>query len=192
MPLDELDVRRSATAYVAEQPARAGGVISRANLEAFTYEVQQPKLIDQSRGIRNPRELTATFSVLSSPRGPYDDVDTEDWLLRYAYRGGNPNGGTTESSVAPTRWAYRSSCYATSIQACSCRCSPSSSWPTCPRSALSRSPWARACASSHATQERTCGRTRSGSPSCDCTRRCSGLACCGPTTRPARSVGSSA
>jgi len=93
VPLDELNVRRSAMAYVADRSSRAGGVISRAELEAFTYEGKQLKLIDQSRGIRNPRELAATLSVLSTPHGPYDDVDTEDGLLRYAYRSGDPSGG---------------------------------------------------------------------------------------------------
>ncbi|HEU0103299.1 MAG TPA: HNH endonuclease [Mycobacteriales bacterium] len=91
--LDELDVRRAAMAYVAERSAAAGGVVTRTQLEAFTYLGQQLKLIDQSRGIRNPRELAATLTVLSSPQGPYDDVETEDGLLRYAYRSGDPTGG---------------------------------------------------------------------------------------------------
>jgi putative restriction endonuclease len=80
-------------AYLAEIVAGSGGAVTRRQLEAFTYEGQQLKLIDQSRGIRNPRELTATLSILSQPQGPYDDVETEDGLLRYAYRDGDPNGG---------------------------------------------------------------------------------------------------
>ena len=36
---------------------------------------------------------SATLSILSQPKGPYDDVETEDGLLRYAYRDGDPNGG---------------------------------------------------------------------------------------------------
>jgi putative restriction endonuclease len=91
--LDELDVRRSAMTYLAELAARSGGVVTRADLEAFTYGGEQLKLIDQSRGIRNPRQLTATLSILSQPKGPYDDVETEDGMLRYAYRDGDPNGG---------------------------------------------------------------------------------------------------
>lgn len=79
--------------YLAELAARSGGVVTRAELEAFTYGGEQLKLIDQSRGIRNPRQLAATLSILSQPKGPYDDVETEDGLLRYAYRDGDPNGG---------------------------------------------------------------------------------------------------
>jgi putative restriction endonuclease len=91
--IDELDVRRSAMAYLAELMDSSGGVVTRAQLEAFSYAGEQLKLIDQSRGIRNPRQLNATLSILSQPKGPYDDVETEDGLLRYAYRDGDPNGG---------------------------------------------------------------------------------------------------
>jgi putative restriction endonuclease len=91
--LDELDVRRSAMAYLAEVMTSSGGVVTRAQLEAFSYAGEQLKLIDQSRGIRNPRQLAATLSILSQPKGPYDDVETEDGLLRYAYREGDPDGG---------------------------------------------------------------------------------------------------
>jgi putative restriction endonuclease len=91
--LDELDVRRSAMAYVASRMDAAGGVITRAELEAFSYAGEQLRLIDYSRGIRNPRQLGATLSILSQPNGPYDDVETDDGMLRYAYRSGDPNGG---------------------------------------------------------------------------------------------------
>ncbi len=80
-------------AYLAEAMAASGGVVTRAQLEAFSYAGEQLKLIDQSRGIRNPRQLGATLSILSQPKGPYDDVETEDGLLRYAYRDGDPDGG---------------------------------------------------------------------------------------------------
>lgn len=93
MLLDELEVRRAAMAYLAELMSSSGGMVTRTQLEAFSYGGEQLKLIDQSRGIRNPRQLTATLSILSQPRGPYDDVETEDGLLRYAYRDGDPGGG---------------------------------------------------------------------------------------------------
>jgi len=90
---DELAVREAAMSYVGAKSARNGGVISRQELEAFTFAGNPLKLIDQSRGIRNPRELQATISILSQPRGPYDDVETAHGLLRYAYRAGDPNTG---------------------------------------------------------------------------------------------------
>ncbi len=93
MAVDELDARRAAMAYLAQVMERSGGLATRAQLEAFTYRGEQLKLIDQSRGIRNPRQLTATLSILSQPKGPYDDIETEDGLLRYAYRDGDPDRG---------------------------------------------------------------------------------------------------
>lgn len=93
MPPDELAVRHAAMAYLTRITGHTGGVVSRAQLEAFTYDGRRLKLIDQSRGIRNPRELEATISILSQPGGPYDDVDTPDGLLRYAYRAGDPDAG---------------------------------------------------------------------------------------------------
>lgn len=80
-------------AYLADLMAASGGVVTRVQLEAFHYDGEQLKLIDQGRGIRNPRQLSATLSILSQPKGPYDDVETEDGLLRYAYRDGSPDAG---------------------------------------------------------------------------------------------------
>lgn len=92
--LDELAVRAAAMSYVAGRADAAGGVVTRPELEAFTYQGAPLKLIDASRGIRNPAQLAATLSILSQPRGPYDDaLDPEDGLLRYAYRTGAVDGG---------------------------------------------------------------------------------------------------
>ncbi len=94
-PDEELEVRRAAMAYIAELTNRSGGVVTRTELEAFEYRGEPIKLIDpRGRGIRNPRQLAATLSLLSQPGGPYDDeVDDLDGLLRYAYRKGAPDAG---------------------------------------------------------------------------------------------------
>lgn len=91
--VDELAVREAAMVYVGARSTRNGGVITREELEAFEFAGRRLKLIDQSRGIRNPSELEATISILSQPRGPYDDVVTGHGLLRYAYRAGDPDSG---------------------------------------------------------------------------------------------------
>jgi putative restriction endonuclease len=86
-------VRLAAIEFVASKAEASGGVVSRAELESFTYAGETIKLIDQSRGIRNPRQLVATLTILSQPKGPYDDLRTEDGLLRYAYREGPLDSG---------------------------------------------------------------------------------------------------
>ena len=79
--------------YVASCTTRSGGIITRGELEAFTYEGEPIKLIDQSRGIRNPRQLRATISILTQPNGPYADGVIEAGRLRYAYRTGATDTG---------------------------------------------------------------------------------------------------
>lgn len=91
--LDEMRVREAAMLYVASCAAHSGGVVTRAELEAFTFEGEPIKLIDQSRGIRNPRQLEATLTVLTQPRGPYADIDIEGGRLHYAYRTGAADAG---------------------------------------------------------------------------------------------------
>jgi putative restriction endonuclease len=89
----EADIRARAIAYVQDLAERNGGVVSRAELESFRYGDERIPLIDPSRGIRNPRQLAATLSILSSPDGPYSDEDIGSGLLRYAYRAGSPDSG---------------------------------------------------------------------------------------------------
>lgn len=74
--------------YVRECAEFAGGVVTRADLEAFVFEGEQVKLIDTGRGIRNPRQLPATISLLMDPLSHYDDEFGPDGLLRYSIRTG--------------------------------------------------------------------------------------------------------
>lgn len=49
-------------------------------------------VIDYSRGIRNPQEMQATLSIVSSPSGPYQDASLAGGMLRYDYRSGSTQG----------------------------------------------------------------------------------------------------
>jgi putative restriction endonuclease len=77
---------------LAEQTARNGGVISRAELSDFDYGPGRRRLIDTSKGIWNPRDLEATLSIVSSPDGPYADAELAGALFRYDYRAGSTEG----------------------------------------------------------------------------------------------------
>ncbi len=178
MLIDELDVRRSAMAYLAEVMAASGGVVTRAQLEAFHYGGEQVKLIDQSRGIRNPRQLSATLSILSQPKGPYDDVETEDGLLRYAYRDGSPDAGDNRK----LRRAAELGVPLVLLQGIAARCLR----PDLPGLRRADDPVGRYV--EIAVDEslrflparldaRTLARTPSGSPSSGCTSRSSGPGC---------------
>ena len=77
---------------LAELCIRRGGVLTREELSNFEFGSHRERLIDQSRGIRNPRGMIATLSIVSSSDGPYRDRDTDDGFLRYDYRVGSDQG----------------------------------------------------------------------------------------------------
>jgi putative restriction endonuclease len=68
------------------------GVVTRSQLESLQVGGETRRVIDQSRGIWNPRDLLATLSVVSSPDGPYEDTHLGDSLFAYAYRKGSTAG----------------------------------------------------------------------------------------------------
>lgn len=72
------------------------GAVTRAQLSALEVDGTTRRLIDQSRGIWNPRDLEATLSVVSSPSGPYADQDVGSSLFRYDYRRGTVRGDNTK------------------------------------------------------------------------------------------------
>ncbi|WP_207392608.1 HNH endonuclease [Aeromicrobium sp. IC_218] len=72
------------------------GTLTREQLLSFPVADSVWKLLDHSRGIRNPRELAATLTVMSSPTGPYRDEDLQGGLLKYEYRAGSVNGDNTK------------------------------------------------------------------------------------------------
>jgi putative restriction endonuclease len=68
------------------------GVVTRPQLESLQVGGETHRLIDQSRGIRNPKDMLATLSVVSSPDGPYSDTQVGDALFAYDYRKGSTDG----------------------------------------------------------------------------------------------------
>jgi len=76
------------------------GVVTRDQLSAFPVGDSTRRLIDQSRGIWNPRDLAASLAVVSSPHGPYADAEVEGGLFRYDYRAGSTAGDNTKLRAA--------------------------------------------------------------------------------------------
>lgn len=74
----------------------AATTISRAELESFAVADQIHKLVDQSKGIRNPNYLAASLTIISNPKGPYEDGMGSDSLYRYAYQRGSENGSNVK------------------------------------------------------------------------------------------------
>ena len=96
-------------AYIDRITDQSGGAITRAQLEAFTFGGQAIKLIDPSRGIRNPAMLPATLSILSNPRSGYQDQAGYDGFPRYSIRTGDWAHGDHRNCMRRSSWKFRSS-----------------------------------------------------------------------------------
>ncbi|RRR39953.1 restriction endonuclease [Mycolicibacter terrae] len=87
----ELQLRQLIFQRLAELTTEQG-IVTRAQLESLQIGGESYRLIDQSRGIRNPKGMAATLSIVSSPEGPYADEHVSDSLLAYDYRAGSTDG----------------------------------------------------------------------------------------------------
>ncbi|MCF4120402.1 HNH endonuclease [Antribacter sp. KLBMP9083] len=89
----EAALRARIISWVKERAEANGGFLHRDELLDFRIDGQKLPVIDYSRGIRNPAVFESTLSIVSAADGPYDDVESEDGLLHYAYRDGDPWSG---------------------------------------------------------------------------------------------------
>lgn len=88
---EDHSIRARAFDWLANQVSVHGDVLPRELLAAgFTLNgVRVPLLGPQ--GIFKPKVMAAPFSITTVPGGPYDDSFGDDNLLRYRYRGDDPN-----------------------------------------------------------------------------------------------------
>ncbi|MFE2960301.1 HNH endonuclease [Nocardia tengchongensis] len=82
--------------------ASASGTVTRDQLWDFDLDGTTHRLIDRSLGIRNPRNMLATLSIMSAPDGPYTDQEVDGSLFAYDYR-----EGTDDGDNAKLRRAYQ-------------------------------------------------------------------------------------
>lgn len=78
-------------------------IVDRQDLLNFTVDGTSLPLIDYSRGIRNPRALEATLSVVSSADGPYSDELIAPGIWRYDFRAGSSQGGDNRKLIEAHR-----------------------------------------------------------------------------------------
>jgi putative restriction endonuclease len=85
-------VRATGFDWLAQQVAKFGDVLPRKVLaEGFIFDGVRVPLIGP-QGIFKPKVLREVpLSITTAPEGPYDDAFGPDGLLRYQYRGTNPN-----------------------------------------------------------------------------------------------------
>jgi putative restriction endonuclease len=71
-------------------------VLTAAELSRFDLDGQPIRLIANSKGIWNPRDLDATLAVVSSEDGPYTDRELAPGIWRYDYEGASTAGSNTK------------------------------------------------------------------------------------------------
>lgn len=89
---DDDGLRSAAFAYLDDVSRRSGGLVSRRELEAFTFDGRRIPLIERQRGIRKAAGIDAALSILTTfaPRPdmrPYDDGVGDDGYPRYKWQG---------------------------------------------------------------------------------------------------------
>lgn len=89
----EAALRTRIMEWVQERAEANGGFLHRQELLSFRIDGRDLPIIDFSRGIRNPAGLSSTLAIVASASGPYDDTESDDGLLHYAYRSGDPFSG---------------------------------------------------------------------------------------------------
>ncbi len=89
--MNDNSIRISAFSWLKEQTNLYGDVLPRKILEqGFYYNNQRITLVGP-QGIWKPKILDLPISITTISNGPYDDSFNEKGLLKYKYRGTDPN-----------------------------------------------------------------------------------------------------
>jgi putative restriction endonuclease len=107
----QLAIRLAAFDHLAKLVDLSGDVLDRGELlQGFQFGDARIALLGRQQGIWKPRQLALPLSIMTSPDGPYDDGAGPDGLLRYRYRGANPdhsdNRGLREAMQARVPLIY--------------------------------------------------------------------------------------
>lgn len=97
---DELALRERILERLAHLCDQSGGTVTRVQLANFEIDGERLPLIDQGRGIRNPRDFRATLSILSKPDGQYDDRQVDQGYYVYAYQRDSAEGDNRKLRAA--------------------------------------------------------------------------------------------
>ena len=92
----DTSVRSAAMAWLDDQVRQGRELLRFEELTEFRFEDQRIPLLDRQRGIRKPAALDSalSFRTTYTPPGqvpPYEDAEGPDGLLRYKYRGVDPD-----------------------------------------------------------------------------------------------------
>jgi putative restriction endonuclease len=113
----ERRVRAEGMAWLERRTRDGAEIISSEELADFTVDGQPVRLLDAQRGIWKPRALQAALSIRTTYRAPgqprpYEDAQGSDGLLRYKWRGTDPQQADNRAlrramqMMVPLIWFY--------------------------------------------------------------------------------------
>lgn len=92
----ETQLRSAAMAWLSVRTHDGLDALTSEDIAEFTFEGERFRLMDPQRGIRKPAQLRSALSIRTvwRPEGaarPYDDAIGADGLIRYKWRGDDPD-----------------------------------------------------------------------------------------------------
>jgi putative restriction endonuclease len=97
--MDQLEIRQRIMLDL-ENIRSKNGVVTRAELTNYQIDGEAFRLVDESRGIWNPKAFDSTLSIISDPGGEYADNHRDDGLIEYAYQKGDIDGVNKKMRIA--------------------------------------------------------------------------------------------
>jgi putative restriction endonuclease len=85
-PAEQAIIREDIFRWLDEKLGSGINELTRVELVNYHFGDVRIPLVDQGRGIRNPRDFDATLSILTSVDGPYTDLSGGDGLIHYSYQ----------------------------------------------------------------------------------------------------------
>lgn len=82
--------------WLDRRTSQGVSAVTRAELSDFRLDGMRVPLVDPQQGIRKPQGMSAALSILTTytrpgRQAPYDDLPGDDGMMRYKWRGVDPN-----------------------------------------------------------------------------------------------------
>ncbi|MCW4386251.1 HNH endonuclease [Salinibacterium sp. SYSU T00001] len=82
----QLTIRHDIFRWLDQKLDRGQYEYTREELSSYEYDGIRLPLLDRGRGIRNPATFSATLSIMTSLKSPYNDVLDTSTFVKYDYR----------------------------------------------------------------------------------------------------------
>jgi putative restriction endonuclease len=94
--IDELAAREAAMRWLDDRTQLGTRTVTQPEVANFPFQGHEVALLLRQQGICKPRQLDAALSIRTTwtrpgDKPPYEDVEGPDGLVRYAYRGTDPD-----------------------------------------------------------------------------------------------------